>query len=1183
MPCTGRRQLAALLSATLLATSLALVGAPDPGAALPPASEPSLPTARFELAGRYDTGGGAATAEISAYDDETLYVTNGFGIDVVDASDPANPVETGFLNTAAAGLAEPTSVAARHGLVAVAVPNVTKTSAGVLQVFVDGRKVDTVPVGALPDMVTFSASGGQLLVANEGEPNSYGQPDSVDPVGSVSLVPTVPYLLHGKVPPKVASAFQKLMKAVFPARAAGFEKFNEGQPRHAELPEDVRIFGPGATVAQDLEPEYITSDHRNAYVTLQENNAIATVDLVRARVTSIASLGSKDHAEPGAGLDASDRDDGINVQPWPVRGLYMPDAIGSYRAGGATYLVTANEGDARDYDGFGEEERAKDVSDLPETDDNAALGRLTVTTAPPAGDTANLYAFGARSFSIWSADGELVFDSGDEIERIVAATNPEWFNSTNDADTFDDRSDNKGPEPEGIAVGAIDGRTYAFVGLERVGGVMVFDITNPTDAVFQQYLTTRVFGTGTLGPDSGPEGLVFIPAADSPTGRAMLAVSHELTGTVALFEAQASLDGAGTLTLLHNNDGESTIEPLTVGSGETAVQTAGVAAYKQVVDREIADARNRGNAVLNVYAGDAFLASSTLACSLPPNPDDTPVYDAVAQRQMTYDTHVFGNHEFDFGPSFLERFVRGFTEDGVPAEPFLSANLDFSGTPSFADLLDGDGVIQREAAGGRVIARAAVLTDEATGLRVAVVGATTPALPTISSPGSVLLTTTDLASTAAVVQGEVDALTATGINKVILVSHLQNVQNDRDLVALLRDVDVAVAGGGDELLADPGDPLLPGSPAVAGTYPLNQLDADGQTVPIVTTEGNYKYVGRLDVEFDAAGEVVAIDDGASFPRRVIVDSAAAQAAGFSDAVTPDARVQSTAVAPVSACLAALADPIARTEVPINVSNPANAGLGFTTGVRSGETNGGNLVTDGYVAAYDTYAAAVGLPPRSASNPVVAVQNGGGIRQNAGSVLPVGTTFVGGTYTGLPGTISRRNTLDVMAFLTNSMTVVNDVTPAELKSILEWSAASLPTNGRFLQVGGFDVVYSTSGTAQVQSPAPSGEQAGDVITPGTRVVSVTLDDGTPIVAAGALVPGAPSVRVVTNSFTARGAEGYAAFEDTPASAQVNLGLTYEQALVEYLLSFPLAGGLPTIPAADPRYANPAGEGRITIIP
>jgi 5'-nucleotidase len=239
-----------------------------------------------------------------------------------------------------------------------------------------------------------------------------------------------------------------------------------------------------------------------------------------------------------------------------------------------------------------------------------------------------------------------------------------------------------------------------------------------------------------------------------------------------------------------------------------------------------------------------------------------------------------------------------------------------------------------------------------------------------------------------------------------------------------------------------------------------------------------------------------------------------------------------------------------------------------------------------LGSYDTSAGAAGLPPRSAGNQVVAVQNGGGIRQNTGPILPVGTTFDGTNYAGVPGPITRRNTLDVMAFLTNSMTVVRDVTPSDLELILERSAATLGgEGGQFLQIAGMSVTYSSSGDAHVVSApaAGSGLQYGTVTTPGSRVVTVTLDDGTPIIAAGAVVPGAPNVSIVTNNFTADGGDNYAAFGLIPQERKINLGLTYEQAVVEYLLSFPAVDGLPTIPASDARYANPSGTGRNTITP
>ena len=442
-----------------------------------------------------------------------------------------------------------------------------------------------------------------------------------------------------------------------------------------------------------------------------------------------------------------------------------------------------------------------------------------------------------------------------------------------------------------------------------------------------------------------------------------------------------------------------------------------------------------------MYAGDAFLASSTLACSLPPNPSDTPVYDAVAQRQIAYDAHIFGNHEFDFSPDFLERFIRTFESNGVLNQPFLSANLDFGAEPGFADLIKNDGLLAGHSTDGQVVARSAIITDKVTGQRFGIVSATTPALPTISSPRGVSVTSDDLESTAAVVQAEVDRLTAAPyhIRRIVFVSHLQNIDTDVELAALLRGVDLLVGGGGDELLINPAVPteeqLLPGESAlIEGDYPIRTLDAEGRTVYIVTTAGNYKYLGRIVAVFDGKGQIGEIVNDQTFPRRVIPTSDAAGQLGIVDTVEPDPDIEASVVIPVEACLEDLGAPIVATEVPLDVSR---------AGSRGKETNAGNLVADAYLYTYDQLAAANGLPARDAT--VIAVQNGGGIRQNAGDVLPLGGA--------VPGTITRDNTLNVLAFLTNSVTVVQDVTPNDLKQILERAASRhrrrpVPADRRF---------------------------------------------------------------------------------------------------------------------------------------
>jgi 2',3'-cyclic-nucleotide 2'-phosphodiesterase (5'-nucleotidase family) len=1169
------------LSAVVALVALVAAACVMPSPPQPPVGE--VPT--FGLLGRYETGLGNGSGEIASLDRDRMVVTNSDdnSIDLVDVSNPAAPTLAQRIPLGAYGAA-PTSAALSRGLVLVTMTAPVATDPGMLVAFDrNGRFLGQATVGADPDSVVIGSNGARAVVANEGEPSS---DYSVDPEGSVSIVELQAlYPLTSSLEPSSPSYTGSPLVAAN-TTTIGFSDFNVGGPRAAELPAGVRIFGPGASVAQDLEPEYPTIDptFATAWVTLQENNAVAEIDLLGKSVVSIQALGTVDHSLPGNAIDASDRDNTINVANWPVKGLPLPDAIASFRVGPKTYYLTANEGDARDYSTFKEEARigSGSVTLDPATFPNAAtlknnanLGRLNITNTSPkngSGQYVELNSFGTRSFSIYDEDGVRVSDTGDDFEQIIAATLPEFFNAGNEDSKFDDRSDNKGPEPEGAATGVVDGNQIAFVGLERIGGVMVYDVSDPSAPEFLQYLNTRDFGLPVADTDAGPEGVGFVKADRSPSGLPLVTVSHEISGSVVLY-GPIDPDGAGELTLLHNNDGESALLTQTASSGGTSVSVGGVAGFAAVADRERRDAVAQGNSVLNVYAGDAFLASSSLACVLPPAPSTTPVYDAVAQRQIDYDAHILGNHEFDFNPDFLERFIKGFRTNGRLTQPFLSANLDFSGEPGFASLVDGDGLITGATVGDQVVAKSKIVNDRVTGGRFGVVGATTPLLPTISSPRNVTVTP-DLASTAATVQTEVDRLRdGYGVERIVVVSHLQDIANDKALVALLEGVDIAVAGGGDELLANPAipdvDELLPGESAPVGTYPTLQTAADGASVPIVTTSGNYRYQGRLDVEFDANGNVASVDSDDSFPRRVVPASAAATTLGITDAVTPDAAIQTSAVDPVSACTTAFNQPIVNSEVVLNTARGSNAFTG--KGNRTAETNTGNTVTDAYLAAYDEYGPAAGLPARGPGNPVIAVQNGGGIRDNAGPALPVGGVA--------PGEITRKNTLDTLAFFTNLVTVVNDVTPTELKEILERSAANLPgSGGQFLQIGGLKVTYSVAGTAQVITGTA-------VTTAGSRVVSAELPDGTKLIDAGAAVPGAPAVRIVTNSFTAAGGDNFTTLADTPAVDRVNLGATYEAVWVDYLQSLApgTPGGLTSRPTITAAQYPEVGEGRITVTP
>jgi hypothetical protein len=470
--------------------------------------------------GRFNAGPGIERAEIAAYDPATrrIFSINPTlaRVDVLDISDPSDPA---LAFTMALG-GRPNSVAIHQEIVAVAVENATKTDPGFVKFFdTSGTLLNSLTVGALPDMLIFTPNGRRLLVANEGEPNDAY---TVDPEGSVSIIDM-----------RVGAA--NLTQA--DVRTA---TFNDSIPKTNTS--TIREYGPGANLAQDLEPEYIAVSHdsKTAWVTLQENNALAILDIEAGVFTQLVGLGFKDHSQRGNGLDTSDLDGGINVANWPVFGIYQPDAIESYRVRGVTYLVMVNEGDTRAFTGFNEEVRVSALSLDPTAFPNAAilkqnsnLGRLTVTNATGDtdgdGDFDQVLVPGGRSFSIRTAQGELVFDSGDQFEQITAAQVPASFNSNGAAATFDTRSDNKGPEPEGVVLGKAFGRTYAYIGLERTAGVMVYDVSDPFDPSFVQYVNTSP-------DDISPEGLLFIKEEDSPNGKPLLVVSHEISSTTTIFE-----------------------------------------------------------------------------------------------------------------------------------------------------------------------------------------------------------------------------------------------------------------------------------------------------------------------------------------------------------------------------------------------------------------------------------------------------------------------------------------------------------------------------------------------------------------------------------------------------------------------------------------------------------------------
>jgi hypothetical protein len=575
-----------LLSLLGLAVGLVTTAAVVP----PTGSTPKASAAdglSLEFLGRANSGVGNAGSEIAAFDaaSKRLFVTNGATnkIDFFDISNPSAPVFIKSADLGALGVTGIQSVASKSGLVAAAAA-VGGNNQAAGKVFlmdvngtIDPRAAEGIVVGSLPDSVHFSPDGKTVLSANEGEPRDYcltdgALPTTTDPHGSVSIIDVTAKTLTA-----TTLDFAHLNSRAADIRTAGG-----------------RIYGPGATVAQDMEPEYIaiSADSKKAFVTLQENNSVAEIDIAAKKIVRVLGLGYKDFNATGNGLDPSDQDSssngGINIANWPVKGMYEPDAIAAFTdAAGDHYFATANEGDAREYKcllgglstGSAQAEDARvssvgvDGTILASTlATNSNLGRLGMTrfepstytnggnalTATSGTDFTSLYTLGARSLTIWKspagtseiAGATVVADTGDMIERKIAEILPnyfgaDWNTGTGTPNAKDTRSDNKGPEPEGLAIGKVYGRTVAFVGLERIGGVMAFDITNPTRPEYLNYVNSSVFtGVGganfaTAGAPAGdvsPEGVLFVKATDSPTGEPLLIVAHELSGTTAIYK-----------------------------------------------------------------------------------------------------------------------------------------------------------------------------------------------------------------------------------------------------------------------------------------------------------------------------------------------------------------------------------------------------------------------------------------------------------------------------------------------------------------------------------------------------------------------------------------------------------------------------------------------------------------------
>ncbi|MCB1162935.1 5'-nucleotidase C-terminal domain-containing protein [bacterium] len=549
-----------------------------------------------------------------------------------------------------------------------------------------------------------------------------------------------------------------------------------------------------------------------------------------------------------------------------------------------------------------------------------------------------------------------------------------------------------------------------------------------------------------------------------------------------------------TLTIFHNNDGESSLLPDDAGFGGAANFITKLNALRTA---------DTSDGSLMVSSGDNFLAGPAFNASLE---HGVPFYDTIVMDLVGYDAVCLGNHDFDFTPDVLADFMAGYTS--LPQ--YLSANLDFSGEPGLQAYVDSG-----DLAGSTVVMVA--------GQPIGIVGATTEALPYISSPRNVIVN-----AVAPAVQAEVDALTGMGVDKIILISHLQSVLEDLDLATMLTGVDVMIAGGGDELLANAGDLLIPGQEGdVYGPYPMTATGGDLASIPVVTTSGQYQYIGKLQVTFDAAGNVTAASGG---PVRVADET-------WPDGVVADPTAQAMAIDPVIDYVDALdATTIATSAVTLD---------GVRAHVRSMETNEGDLCADALLWNARRLAADFGVAEAD-----VALQNGGGIRNDA--EIP-------------PGDITLLDTWNILPFA-NFLSVVEGVGRDQFKEILENCVSRVEfADGRFGQIGGAMFRWDPAGTPQEL------DADGNVVVPGSRIVEASLMTTPPtvLVENGVVVAG-PALTVATIDFLAGGGDQYP-FRGLPF---VRLGLTYQQTLQTYLIDG-LAG---VITAAD--YPE-GGEGRIVM--
>jgi len=821
--------------------------------------------------------------------------------------------------------------------------------------------------------------------------------------------------------------------------------------------------------------------------------------------------------------------------------------------------------------------------------DKLNLGRLKTTTAN--GDTDGdgkhevIYSYGGRSFSIWDEKGDQVYDSGNMIEHIVRNYLSDYGSTYTEG-----RSDDKGPEPEGVTVGVVDGKTYAFVGLERSDAILVFDISDPQSPSFLQFATNP--------GDISPEGLAFIPANDSPTGQPVIIVTNEVSGSITAWgmsnlpvgsvnglsiDSEAdytiikwadtsdvedgfiiyrkdsstgiwseigrvgkdserfydfgvspgayysykvdayntvsqSLDSQTVesfahlkLTILHANDAEK-LMPTQIDNG----YYGGAALFVSKMNELRAEYGLKGHGVLSISAGDNLMPGKELSASL----GGDKLYHSMFLNQAGFEFAALGNHEFDAGPSVTANFI-----SAASYTTFLSSNLDFSNHQPMYDLFSNYRIVK------------SILTDVMVGdstIKVGLVGATTKNLNFISSPSPV----TVLSNIAGIVQNEVISLKSNGADLVLLVSHLQGVSEELSLISELDGIDVVIAGGGDNRLANSSDSLIPGDVA-EGPYPLVGVDKSGDSVPVVTVDGQLKYIGRLSLSLSSTGQILDWSGGTNRVVDLSIDPF--------DGVLPDQVAYQTIEMPVDEYVSGLSDVKLSTKIDFTLS-------GGKDDIRARETNLGNLVADSQLWIAQKYATEKNAPVAD-----VALANGGGIRD---SINHSGSSDY---------QVNLNDTYSVLPF-GNIVSVVPSVSSSEFKLLLEnaYSKTILsngsPTRsgdgtGRFAQIAGFKVEYDITANPMVM------DENAYVTQQGLRVVNATLNNGTKIIENGVPVDDLILNVAIVDFLADNKGDQYFTFR-TDAVENVKLGFTYQSALAEYILDG-LGGDLSSYSTIDGR--------------